>query len=74
MLGKEIHNALLQYRTEVLNNEFPTEEYSPYKMSKEETDKFLALLNVDKTERDQEGEIIHKKLVDQDEYEVTKLY
>jgi len=74
MLGKEIHNALLQYRSEVLNGEFPTEEYSPYKMSKEEIEKFTALLNVDRQERENEAEVIGKKLRDADEYEVTKLY
>ena len=74
MLGKEIHDALLQYRSEVLNGEFPTEEYSPYKMSKEEIEKFTALLNVDRKERENEAEVIGKKLRDADEYEVTKLY
>jgi len=74
MLGKEIHNALLQYRSEVLNGEFPNEEYSPYKMSKEEIEKFTTLLNVDKKERENEAEVIGKKLRDADEYEVTKLY
>jgi len=74
MLGKEIHSALLQYRSEVLNGEFPNEEYSPYKMSKEEIDKFTTLLNVDKKERENEAEVIGKKLRDADEYEVTKLY
>ena len=74
MLGKEIHNPLLQYRSEVLNGEFPNEEYSPYKMSKEEIDKFTTLLNVDKKERENEAEVIGKKLRDADEYEVTKLY
>lgn len=74
MLGKEIHDALLKFRSDVLNDEFPTEEFSPYKMSPEETEKFLALLNVDKSKRDSDSEIIGKKIKDADEYEVTKLY
>jgi 3-methyl-2-oxobutanoate hydroxymethyltransferase len=74
-LGKDIHQALLQYKTEVHESEFPSEEsYSPYKMSAEETAKFQELLSTDAINREQSLKQISKKLREQDEYEVVKLY
>ena len=37
LLGSDIHHALHQYRQEVLSGEFPTLDYSPYKMSGQRT-------------------------------------
>ena len=73
-MGGEIHKALVAYRTEVLDGSFPTEEYSPYKMSEAETAKFEQLMELDAAKRLKEGEQVYKKLREADEYEVTKLY
>jgi Ketopantoate hydroxymethyltransferase len=73
-LGSEIHKALVEYRTEVADSSFPTEDYSPYKMSEEETNKFLELMRIDETSRLKSSETVAKKLREADEYEVTKLY
>ena len=74
LLGTEIHTALTQYRTEVLDGTFPSLEYSPYKMSKDELEKFEALMKIDEATRAEDGEKVAKKLKDADEYAVTKLY
>mmetsp|Transcript_26711 Transcript_26711/g.36792 ORF Transcript_26711/g.36792 Transcript_26711/m.36792 type:complete len:269 (+) Transcript_26711:252-1058(+) len=74
-LGSDIHRALCEYRDEVRDSHFPTEkEFSPYKMSAEEEDKFLKMLSVDEKTRKDESVQIVKKLIEADEYEVAKLY
>ena len=73
-LGGEILTALVEYNTEVKASLFPTEAYSPYKMSEEETNKFIALMKIDEASRLQLQEGVAKKLREADEYEVTKLY
>lgn len=74
-LGKGIHEALLQYKSEVHEGVFPDEEkYSPYKMSAEESSKFLELLQADENNRQIKSKEIDKKLRDADEYEQVKLY
>jgi len=73
-LGKDIDVALTRFRDEVRNGEFPTEAFNPYKMSAEEQEKFISLLDSDKSQREAEGEVVGKKLREADEYEVTKLY
>jgi hypothetical protein len=74
-LGKDIHQALLTYKEEVYERKFPDEEkFSPYKMSAEESGKFMELMNFDKTTRATEKKDIDKKLRDMDEYEQVKLY
>ena len=74
-LGTEIHNALMAFKQDVHQQAFPTEEaHSPYKMSAEEQDKFLELMEYDKTTREEESAKIDKKLRDADEYEAVKLY
>jgi 3-methyl-2-oxobutanoate hydroxymethyltransferase len=73
--GEDIHHALLQFKKEIHTQQFPTEEsYSPYKMSSEEHNKFVELMQMDETERVSKGAQIEKKLTDADEYEVVKLY
>lgn len=74
LVGGEIHNALVQYRSDVHDGSFPTAEYSPYKMSEEETSKFERLMALDEHARGRQSEKIAKKLREADEYEVTKLY
>jgi 3-methyl-2-oxobutanoate hydroxymethyltransferase len=73
-LGHEIHEALTRYYTEVHQGIFPSEEYNPYKMSPEELKKFDEFLGSDQTERSESATRTEKKLVEADEYEVTKLY
>lgn len=73
-LGGEIHAALVQYNTEVKESLFPTEDFSPYKMSDEETEKFNNLMKIDEEIRFKLQANVEKKLRDADEYEVTKLY
>ena len=65
---------MVQYRTEVMDSTFPTEEFSPYKMSIEETKKFVGLMEIDEAVRLKSSEAVAKKLREADEYEVTKLY
>lgn len=73
-LGGDIHTAMVQYRTEVIEGTFPTDKFSPYKMSAEETKKFVDLMEVDEALRLKCSEAVAKKLREADEYEVTKLY
>jgi len=73
-LGGEIHNALMQFKQEVHDEQFPSAEYSPYKMSAEEHNKFVELMSLDEKDRVEEGQKIAKKLKEADEYEVVKLY
>ena len=73
-LGTVINEALEKYRDEVKSGAFPTEEYSPYKMSKNELVKFNELLALDDVERKEKSKIVEKRLLENDEYERTKLY
>ena len=74
-LGQHIHTALCQYKEEVHTSTFPTEqEYSPYKMSADEEEKFLFSLQSDEKDRRDDSVKIVKKLIEADEYEVAKLY
>lgn len=73
-LGSDIHNALTQFRTEVLESQFPSPQYSPYKMSTEEDLKFQELMKIDKEKREKAALQMDKKLREQDEYEIIKLY
>lgn len=56
------------------SSSFPTEEYSPYKMSPEEQSKFEKLMEIDQAKRIEESNLIKKKLTEADEYDVVKLY
>ena len=73
-LGSNIHVALSQYRTEVLDGVFPSAEYSPYKMPEEELKKFENLLAADRTTREAVSKQVEKKLKEADEYEAVNLY
>lgn len=73
-LGHETYTALKAYHDETKAGEFPTEEYSPYKMSEKEADKFAKLLAGDETIRRAEGEKTREKLMEADEYGHLKLY
>lgn len=73
-VGGEVSSALDQYRDEVLSGAFPSEAYSPYKMSSEEETSFLALMAADEEARRCEAETVAKKLREADEYDIAKLY
>lgn len=73
-LGTQMHDALVQYKNEVHEASFPSEEYNPYKMSAEEQNKFADILSEDATDRGAESVQIKKKMREADEYEVVKLY
>lgn len=73
-LGGEIHTALVQYRTEVKESLFPTEDYSPYKMAPGETDKFIESMRLNQTISQQSSKTVVESLRDRDEHEVTKVY
>jgi hypothetical protein len=74
-LGEQIHNALVEYKTDVQTRKFPTEEdFNPYKMSKEEYDKFVFLMDVDSVNRKNKEVQFDEKLKNADEYEIVKLY
>lgn len=73
-LGGAVHEALTQYRKEVLEGSFPDDNFSPYKMSSEEEALFLKLLAVDEQRRAVEAAEIARRLKEADEFEATKLY
>lgn len=73
-LGGDIHEALVQYRTEVKDSLFPTEDYSPYKMAPGETEKFIEFIRLDERVRQQSSETVANSLEDGDVNEVTKVY
>mmetsp|Transcript_12151 Transcript_12151/g.20303 ORF Transcript_12151/g.20303 Transcript_12151/m.20303 type:complete len:269 (+) Transcript_12151:366-1172(+) len=73
-VGENMHNALVNYRNEVHQQQFPSEEYSPYKMSSKEERLFLDMLAADEEDRKEKSVEIKKKLVEADEYEIVKLY
>jgi 3-methyl-2-oxobutanoate hydroxymethyltransferase len=75
-LGGDVSRALDAFKAEVRAGEFPglTDEYSPYKMSEEEARKFEKLMEIDSAKRKDEAEKLARKLREQDEYEITKLY
>ena len=43
-LGIDVHEALSTFRSDVLNGSFPSDEFSPFKMSEEEIKKFNSTL------------------------------
>lgn len=73
-LGNEINDALLRYRDDVKSGAFPTEAFSPYRMGPDEAAKFEGLLAADSVARERDGAEVLRRLRDQDEYDVVKLY
>lgn len=73
-LGANIDIALTQYRDEVHRGQFPTEEYSPYTMSAEEQARFIDLMQADKDDREGAAKIAGRKILEADEYDITRLY
>eukprot|EP00586_Coscinodiscus_wailesii_P022875 CAMPEP_0172499360 /NCGR_PEP_ID=MMETSP1066-20121228/126176_1 /TAXON_ID=671091 /ORGANISM="Coscinodiscus wailesii, Strain CCMP2513" /LENGTH=304 /DNA_ID=CAMNT_0013273063 /DNA_START=28 /DNA_END=940 /DNA_ORIENTATION=+ len=73
-VGNVISRALDEFREDVTGGVFPSEEYSPYKMSEGEKKKLEHLLMADKEERQRSKQEVNKKLLESDEYEVVGLY
>ncbi|GMI21534.1 hypothetical protein TeGR_g6552 [Tetraparma gracilis] len=73
-VGKAIHEGLGEFKKEVESGAFPSDEYSPYHMSKAEEALFGAMMAEDAAKRQQEKGEIGKKLQAQDEYEALNLY
>ena len=73
-LGHDIVKGLEGFRDEVKKGIFPSDEYSPYKMSKEEEKLFSELLDADAEERKHQLEKTSRRLKSSDEYEALGLY
>ncbi|CAM9745233.1 unnamed protein product [Chrysoparadoxa australica] len=73
-VGEQVNAGLLAYRAEVESGVYPGSAYSPYTMSSKEEHSLAELLAKDELERQEKLALARKKLHDQDEYEVTKLY
>jgi hypothetical protein len=73
-LGSDIHTALSTFRQEVLEGIFPSPQYSPYKMAEEEKIKFEEMMKKEKSKREANLKDMERKLLEQDEYEIVKLY
>ena len=73
-VGHAITEGLEQYKTEVENGTFPSDEYSPYTMTDEEKLAFDNLLEEDADERTRKHEEAAQKLTQADEYEQLSLY
>jgi len=73
-LGEHINDALERYRREVEDGVFPDDAYSPYIMSDEEEQRFIALLKSDEDHRNQQLASTKQRLTEADEYEAIALY
>lgn len=73
-VGHLITKGLEQFKKEVEDGTFPSEEYSPYKMDDKERKMFDELLQNDAEDRKKKLEHTAKKLKQADEYEQLSLY
>jgi len=73
-VGDTIRRGLDDFKAHVEAGEFPSEEYSPYKMSAEEEAVFMQLVSADASRRKHELEETSMRLKQSDEYETTHLY
>lgn len=73
-LGVDAHNALSSFRDDIINGSFPSDLYSPFSMSEEETTKFNSLLLEDIDLRSHELQKLDEKIRNADEYEIINLY
>lgn len=73
-VGTAIARGLREYKTEVEEGTFPSEEYSPYKMSDAEGEAFDRLLEQDREERKRQKGATSSRLQDEDEYERLMMY
>ncbi|GMI25809.1 hypothetical protein TrCOL_g12046 [Triparma columacea] len=73
-IGKTIKKGLEEFKREVEEGKFPSEEFSPYKMGEEELELFNKMMMEDEAEREEKRGRTEKDLREKDEYEVLKLY
>jgi len=73
-VGESIRKGLEDFKAEVEAGEFPSPEYSPYKMSGEEMEIFNNMMAKDEEERKMKKGKTEKDMRDKDEYEVIGLY
>jgi len=73
-VGHYITKGLEEFRRDVEEGIFPSEEYSPYVMTEEEKGAFDLLLAKDEKERRLKHDETMKKLKEADEYEQLSLY
>lgn len=73
-VGQQTHLGLTAFRDDIKRGIFPSEEFSPYCMPSEEAAKFQHSLQHDKLHRKRASLEVLKRQLDQDEYEIAKLY
>jgi len=73
-VGHYITKGLEEFRHDVEQGDFPSEEYSPYVMTEEEKEAFDLLLAKDEEDRRTKHDETIKKLTEADEYEQLSLY
>jgi 3-methyl-2-oxobutanoate hydroxymethyltransferase len=73
-VGHLIQDGLHEFKSDVENGVFPSQEYSPYVMSAKEQQLFDGLLQRDAFERQRQHEEQAQRLSQQDEYESLQLY
>ena len=73
-LGDGINRALREYKADVEGGVFPSEDYSPYKMSAVESELFEEMVGADARERKDKKVKEGDKRRSEDEYDVLKLY
>jgi len=73
-LGAEIRRGLEDFKSKVETDAFPSLEYSPYKMRKDEEAAFKALLEKDEPQRMLQRQDTSTRIQTADEYETLNLY
>mmetsp|Transcript_23970 Transcript_23970/g.45103 ORF Transcript_23970/g.45103 Transcript_23970/m.45103 type:complete len:340 (-) Transcript_23970:1261-2280(-) len=73
-VGEMISKGLEDFKADVEGENFPGEQFSPYKMSSDEEKLFLEMMDVDKEERESEKMKLDEQLRGKDEYEALNLY
>lgn len=73
-VGAATHAGLSAFRDAVSSGAFPAEEYSPYAMVEGEAATLAASLDRDADRRRADSEKVRKRHLDDDEYEIAKLY
>jgi len=73
-LGDDVREGLNRFRDEVESGAFPSQEFSPYTMGKDEEFVFRELLKKDELQREKQRVEKGRELTQADEYETLNLY
>lgn len=73
-MGHLIQEGLQEYKRDVQEGVFPSEDFSPYAMSEDERSIFERLLEKDEEDRRRKHDEAAEKYVQTDEYEKLHLY